>query len=233
MAFGDGMVTDILLVEDNAELANLIADFLKRDGYLIETKESAEEALHFLESHRVKLILLDIMLPGMDGFGFCAAVRKNSNVPIIIISARVEKEDKLNGFAQGADDYIEKPIDIDILSMKICALMRRNYDLKRENTLLLSGALSIDKEAKRVFLHEKELTMTGKEYELLLLLVENQGRTLSKEYLFNQIWGVDSFSENQTLTVHIKMLRDKIEESPGRPERIKTVWGVGYRYEEN
>lgn len=233
MAFGDGMVTDILLVEDNAELANLIADFLKRDGYRTETKESAEEALHFLESHRVKLILLDIMLPGMDGFGFCAAVRKNSNVPIIIISARVEKEDKLNGFAQGADDYIEKPIDIDILSMKISALMRRNYDLKKENTLLLSGALSIDKEAKRVFLHEKELTMTGKEYELLLLLVENQGRTLSKEYLFNQIWGVDSFSENQTLTVHIKMLRDKIEESPGRPERIKTVWGVGYRYEEN
>ena len=233
MAFGDGMVTDILLVEDNAELANLIADFLKRDGYRTETKESAEEALHFLESHRVKLILLDIMLPGMDGFGFCAAVRKSSNVPIIIISARVEKEDKLNGFAQGADDYIEKPIDIDILSMKISALMRRNYDLKKENTLLLSGALSIDKEAKRVFLHEKELTMTGKEYELLLLLVENQGRTLSKEYLFNQIWGVDSFSENQTLTVHIKMLRDKIEESPGRPERIKTVWGVGYRYEEN
>lgn len=233
MAIGDGMVTDILLVEDNAELANLIADFLKRDGYRTETKESAEEALHFLESHRVKLILLDIMLPGMDGFGFCAAVRKNSNVPIIIISARVEKEDKLNGFAQGADDYIEKPIDIDILSMKISALMRRNYDLKKENTLLLSGALSIDKEAKRVFLHEKELTMTGKEYELLLLLVENQGRTLSKEYLFNQIWGVDSFSENQTLTVHIKMLRDKIEESPGRPERIKTVWGVGYRYEEN
>ncbi len=233
MAFGDGMVTDILLIEDNAELANLIADFLKRDGYRTETKESAEEALHFLESHRVKLILLDIMLPGMDGFGFCASVRKNSNVPIIIISARVEKEDKLNGFAQGADDYIEKPVDIDILSMKISALMRRNYDLKKENTLLLSGALSIDKEAKRVFLHEKELTMTGKEYELLLLLVENQGRTLSKEYLFNQIWGVDSFSENQTLTVHIKMLRDKIEESPGRPERIKTVWGVGYRYEEN
>ena len=233
MAFGDGMVTDILLIEDHAELANLIADFLKRDGYRTETKESAEEALHFLESHRAKLILLDIMLPGMDGFGFCAAVRKSSNVPIIIISARVEKEDKLNGFAQGADDYIEKPVDIDILSMKISALMRRNYDLKKENTLLLSGALSIDKEAKRVFLHEKELPMPGKEYELLLLLVENQGRTLSKEYLFNQIWGVDSFSENQTLTVHIKMLRDKIEESPGRPERIKTVWGVGYRYEEN
>lgn len=226
-------VTDILLIEDNVELVNLITVFLKRDGYRIETKESAEEALAFLESHSVKLILLDVMLPGMDGFGFCAIVRKSSNVPIIIISARVDKEDKMNGFAQGADDYIEKPVDIDILTMKISALMRRNYDLKKENALLLSGALSIDKEARRVFLHGKEVTMTGKEYELLLLLVENQGRTLSKEYLFNQIWGVDSFSENQTLTVHIKMLRDKIEESPGKPERIKTVWGVGYRYEEN
>lgn len=226
------MVTDILLVEDNRKLAELITVFLKRDGYLVETKESGEEALQFLDGHSVKMILLDVMLPGMDGFGFCAAVRQNSSVPIIMMSARVEKEDKMNGFRQGVDDYVEKPVDIDILSAKIGALMRRNYELKKENALLVSGGLSIDKDAKRVFLREKELTMTVKEYELLLLLVENQGRTLSKEYLFDQIWGAGSFSENQTLTVHIKMLRDKIEENPGRPERIKTVWGVGYRYEE-
>ncbi len=232
MASGDGMVTDILLVEDNRELAELITVFLKRDGYLVETKASGEEALAFLAGHSVKMILLDVMLPGMDGFGFCAAVRQSSGVPVIMMSARVEKEDKMNGFLQGADDYVEKPVDIDILSAKIGALMRRNYELKKENALLVSGDLSIDKDAKRVFLREKELTMTVKEYELLLLLVENQGRTLRKEYLFNQVWGEDSFSENQTLTVHIKMLRDKIEENPGKPERIKTVWGVGYRYEE-
>ncbi|MDE7342333.1 MAG: response regulator transcription factor [Lachnospiraceae bacterium] len=226
------MVTDILLVEDNRELAELITVFLKRDGYLVETKASGEEALAFLAGHSVKMILLDVMLPGMDGFGFCAAVRQSSGVPVIMMSARVEKEDKMNGFLQGADDYVEKPVDIDILSAKIGALMRRNYELKKENALLVSGDLSIDKDAKRVFLREKELTMTVKEYELLLLLVENQGRTLRKEYLFNQVWGEDSFSENQTLTVHIKMLRDKIEENPGKPERIKTVWGVGYRYEE-
>lgn len=227
------MAADILLIEDNKELAELIGTFLKRGGYRVENRESAEAALAFLAEDKAKLVLLDIMLPGMDGFGFCAAVRKNSNVPIMIMSARINKEDKMNGFAQGADDYIEKPVDMDILLAKIGALMRRNYDLKQENALLISGSLSIDKDAKRVFLHEKELTMTGKEYELLLLLAENPGKTLSKEYLFNQIWGIDSFSENQTLTVHIKMLRDKIEEHPGKPERIKTVWGIGYRYEEN
>ncbi len=149
------------------------------------------------------------------------------------MSARADKEDKMNGFALGADDYMEKSVDMDILLAKINALMRRNYDLKRENVLLVSGALSIDKEAKRVYLHEKEVVVTGKEYELLLVLVENPGRTLNKEYLFDRIWGADSFSESQTLTVHIKMLRDKIEDNPAKPERIKTVWGVGYRYEEN
>lgn len=179
------------------------------------------------------MILLDVMLPGMDGFGFCAAVRRRSNVPILIMSAKADKEDKMNGFAQGADDYVEKPVDIDILRAKIGALMRRNYDLKQENTLIHSGAISIDKDARQAFFHEKELVLTGKEYELLLLLVENPGRTLSKEYLFHRIWGADSFSENQTLTVHIKTLRDKIEEEPRKPLRIRTVWGVGYRYEEN
>ena len=227
------MVTDILLVEDNEELAALIQTFLKREGYSVEVSASAEEAFRFLKEHKVKLLLLDIMLPGIDGFGFCAAIRKESNVPVIIMSARVDKEDKMNGFALGADDYLEKPVDIDILLAKISALMRRNYDLKKDNTVLISGALSIDTDAKSVFLHGKELTMTVKEYELLLLFIKNPGRTLSKEYLFNQIWGIESFSENQTLTVHVKMLRDKIEDDPGKPERIKTVWGIGYRYEEN
>lgn len=232
MAFGNGMV-DILLVEDNRELAELLGTFLKRDGYAVEHKESGEQALAFLKENRAKLILLDIMLPGMDGFGFCADVRKTSNTPIIMMSARVDKEDQMNGFALGADDYVEKPVDADILLAKIGALMRRNYDLRQGNTLIHSGAVSIDKDAKQVFFHGQEVSLTVKEYELLLLLAENPGRTLSKEYLFNQIWGIDSFSESQTLTVHIKMLRDKIEEEPGRPRRIKTVWGVGYRYEEN
>lgn len=224
---------DILLVEDNRELADLIQTFLERDGYLVERKESGEEALVFLKEDKVKLILLDVMLPGMDGFGFCKAVRTQSNVPIVIMSARADKEDKMNGFVQGADDYVEKPVDMDILRLRIGALMRRNYELKQENTLLYSGAVTIDRDSRRAFFQGKELSLTGKEYELLLQFAENPGKTLSKEYLFGRIWGADSISENQTLTVHIKMLRDKIEEEPKKPRRILTVWGVGYRYEEN
>lgn len=226
------MVTDILLVEDNQELSELVQTFLCRDGYHVTAKESGEDAIAFLNENKAMLILLDICLPGMDGFAFCATVRKSSFTPIIVMSARVDKEDKMNGFAQGADDYIEKPVDIDILRAKIGALMRRNYELKQENTLVHSGAISIDKESKRVYFKGKELSLTVKEYELLLLLAENPGKTLNKDYLFNQIWGIDSFSENQTLTVHIKMLRDKIEEEPKNPIRIKTVWGIGYIYEE-
>lgn len=226
-------MVDILLVEDHKELAELMKTFLERDGYSVVIQESGEGAVSFLEEHKAKMILLDVMLPGMDGFAFCAALRKRSNVPVLIISARVDKEDQMNGFALGADDYLEKPVDMDLLLAKIKALMRRNYSLRQESILLHSGAVQIDKDAKQVFFHEKELFLTAKEYELLLLFAENPSKTLSKEYLFAQIWGADSFSENQTLTVHVKMLRDKIEEEPGKPKRIKTVWGVGYRYEEN
>lgn len=225
-------MTDILLVEDHEELNQLIQVFLERDGYKVQGVFSGEEALEFLEKERVKLIILDVSLPEMDGFALCARVRERSNMPVLFLSARVDKEDKMNGFLQGADDYVEKPVDMDILCAKIKALMRRNYSLKQENTVIHSGAISIDKEAKQVFFKNEKITLTVKEYELLTLLVENPGKTLHKDYLFNRIWGADSFSENQTLTVHIKMLRDKIEENPKKPLRIQTVWGIGYKYEE-
>lgn len=223
---------DILIVEDNEELANLIRTFLQRDGYHVVIAKSGEEALQYLQENKVALVLLDIMLPGMDGFAVCTRIRKKDNIPILIMSAKVDKEDKMNGFLLGADDYMEKPVDVDILSAKIAALLRRNQLEKEQNARLDSGALSIDMDAKQVFYQSKELNLTVKEYELLVLLVKNAGKTLNKDYLFNQIWGADSFSENQTLTVHIKMLRDKIEDNPKQPLRIKTVWGAGYRYEE-
>lgn len=225
-------MVDLLLVEDNLELADLICTFLKKDGFSIINVESGESALEFLEKDIAKIVLLDIMLPGIDGFTVCSRIRKNHNIPIIIMSAKVDKEDKINGFTLGADDYIEKPVDIDILGAKVSALMKRNYELKAKRTIINSGAISINKEANEVYLDGELLSMTSKEFELLLLLVENPNKTLSKEYLFNKIWGLESFSENQTLTVHIKMLRDKIEENPKKPKRIVTLWGVGYKYEE-
>lgn len=223
---------DLLLVEDNLEIAELVCTLLKKDGFTIHHVDSGEKALEYLKDNVIKIVLLDIMLPGIDGFTVCNTIRQEHNTPIIIISAKGDKADKINAFTLGADDYIEKPLDIDILSAKITALMRRNYELKAKSTIINSGAITINKEANEVYLNKKLITMTSKEFELLLLLIENPGKTLNKEYLFNKIWGLDSFSENQTLTVHIKMLRDKIEENPKKPKRIQTLWGVGYKYEE-
>lgn len=225
-------MTDILLVEDQQELNTLMCTFLERAGYQVKGITSGEEALQFWKEDMAKLVILDVMLPQMDGFAVCSAIREQSSVPILFLSARVEKEAQMNGFLLGADDYVEKPIDMDILLAKVTALMKRNYDLKQKNMIVHSGAISIDKDKRQAFLDHRELALTGKEYDLLLLLVENPGKTLHKDFLFDKIWGMDSFSENQTLTVHIKTLRDKIEEDSRHPRRIQTVWGVGYKYEE-
>ncbi|MDT8715345.1 response regulator transcription factor [Clostridium sp. 19966] len=225
-------MVDLLLVEDNLELGDLIGSFLKKDGFTITKVESGEAALEYLENDTCKIVLLDIMLPGIDGFSVCSSIREKQDTPIVIISAKVGKEDKINGFSLGADDYIEKPVDVDILSAKLSVLMKRNYELKDHRKIINSGAISINKEAHQVYVNGKLINMTSKEFELLLLLVENPNKTLRKDFLFNKVWGKDSFSEDQTITVHIKMLRDKIEDNPKQPKRIVTLWGVGYKYEE-
>ena len=222
---------DILLIEDHVELANLIDAFLKKKGFSLWHAADAESALDWLKDHDVQIILLDITLPNMDGFGFCKALRSTSDVPIMILSARCDKGDKLLGYELGADDYMEKPIDPDLLTAKINALLFR-FTTKHSGKPIHSGALCIDSAAHKVAFHQQPLELNVKEFELLLLFVRNPGKTLHKEYLFNQIWGADSDSENQTLTVHIKMLRSKIEENPRQPQRIRTVWGVGCRDEE-
>lgn len=223
---------DVLLIEDNTELAGLMKDFLARDGFFVHHVETGEEALSYLERNTVKLLLLDIMLPDMDGFAVCTAVRQRWNMPILIMSARSGREDKLIGYELGADDYMEKPVDTEILSAKSKSLIQRFYGKKAKTDILTSGSLSVDLASRQVFLEGRVVEMNVKEYELLLLFLKNPGKTLRKEYIFGEIWGLDSMSENQTLTVHIKMLRSKIEKDPKMPARIQTVWGVGYRYEE-
>lgn len=223
---------DILMVEDELELANLLSIYIERAGYTVQRAASGEEALVCLRKGAVKMLLLDIALPGMDGFAVCREVRRTGSVPVLMISARVGKEDQLNGFRLGADDYIEKPVDPDLLVAKINALFVRSYGDLAQKDLLVSGDITIDKAARKVYKNEMPVELNVKEYELLLLLAENPGKTLDKDFLFNRIWGADSFSENQTLTVHIKMLRNKIEDNPKEPAHIRTVWGVGYRYEE-
>lgn len=223
---------DILLVEDNEELAGLIRDFLQKEAYTVVHVTSGSEAVKYLENHMVKLLLLDIMLPEMDGFAICRFVRSKWNMPILIMSARAGREDKLNGYELGADDYMEKPVDAKILIAKVKALIQRAYGIRQETDILTSGGISVEKTARQVYVKGAAIELNIKEYELLLLFLQNPGKTLRKEYIFGKIWGADSFSENQTLTVHIKMLRGKIEENPREPKRIQTVWGIGYRYEE-
>ena len=218
---------DILIVEDNTELGNLLCDFLKAEDYTVHLATRGEEALEYFQQEEVRLVILDIMLPGMDGFEVCRRIREDYNTPILILSARVGKEDKLNGLLLGADDYMEKPYDIDIMLAKIKGIFKRRYAVEA----LTDGNLKIDRVRRTVFCADKELNLTAKEYELLVLLMENKGKSLKKEWIFNKVWGFDSFSEPQTLTVHIKWLREKIEENPKEPKRILTVWGVGYRFE--
>lgn len=219
---------DILIVEDNKEIADLLCDFLRAENFTVSVASDGEKALHLYKKYGAKLIILDIMLPNVDGFAVCQKIRENENTPIIIVSAKTNKEDKLNGLLLGADDYIEKPYDIDLLIAKIKGIFKRRY----QSSIILTGNIKIDKVKRIAYKNNTPLQMTAKEFELLLYLVENKGQTLSKELLFNKIWGVESFSEVQTLTVHIKWLREKIEDNPKEPKHIITVWGKGYRFEE-
>lgn len=220
-------MVDILIVEDNKEISTLLKDFLTKENYIVSVAENGEKAFALYEKYGAKLILLDIMLPGIDGFNICSKIRESSNTPIIILSAKIGKEDKLNGIVLGADDYIEKPVDIDILLAKIKGIFKRRYYIDK----IVEGNLTLNIATQKLEVDKREFELTAKECELLKILIENKNTTLKKEYLFNTIWGSDSDTEAQSLTVHIKWLREKIEENPKNPKRILTVWGVGYRFE--
>lgn len=219
-------MVDILIVEDNKELADLLCGFLRAENYTVSIADTGEKALELFERYGARLVILDIMLPGMDGFAVCTKMRKEGNTPILIVSARDEKEDKINGLVLGADDYMEKPYDIDIMLAKINGIFKRRYAMDK----ICDGDLRLNKSSRTVYKNNVPIDMTAKEFELLSILMENKGRALGKDYLFNRIWGSDSFSEQQTLTVHIKWIRQKIEEDPKNPQRILTVWGVGYKF---
>ena len=208
-------------------LFKVLRDFLTAENYSVSVADSGEKALKLYRQYGAKLVLLDIMLPGMDGYAVCSEIRKDSNTPIFMLSAKTEKDDKLNGLLLGADDYIEKPYDIDLLIAQIKGLFKRRYSQDE----IVDGDLVINKAECKAYRDGKPLDMTIKEFELLLLLAENKGKVLNKDFLFNRIWGFDSVSEPQTLTVHIKRLRSKIEKDEKNPQKIITVWGVGYKYQ--
>ena len=223
---GDDIMTDILIVEDDKELAGLMTDFLRTEGYIVSAVESGERAVELFDRYGARLVVLDINLPDVNGFAVCSKLRENTDTPILIVSARTDKEDKLNGLDLGADDYIEKPYDIDILLAKIKGIFKRRY----QRQILSASGVTLNLADKSAEIDGKPAELTTKEFDLLTLLIENQGKALKKEYLFSTVWGSDSDSEFQTLHVHINRLRQKLGEDPKNAKRLLTVWGVGYKF---
>ncbi|MBQ9899036.1 MAG: response regulator transcription factor [Ruminococcus sp.] len=219
-------MTDILIVEDNPELSALLTDFLRAEGYTVSAVDTGERAVQLYERYGAKLVVLDINLPDMSGFAVCSKLREDTDTPILIVSCRTDKEDKLNGLDLGADDYIEKPFDIDLLIAKIRGIFKRRY---QRETISADG-VTLNLADRTADLEGVPLELTAKEFDLLALLVENCGKAMKKEYLFSTVWGSDSDSELQTLHVHINRLRAKLGDDPKNAKRLLTVWGVGYKF---
>ncbi|SFI78512.1 DNA-binding response regulator, OmpR family, contains REC and winged-helix (wHTH) domain [Paenibacillus sp. UNC496MF] len=224
----------ILIIEDDPVIAEVQHDYLEASGFKADVADRGETGLELALRDRYDLILLDLMLPGLDGYEICRRVREASNVPILIVSAKKEEVDKIRGFGLGADDYILKPFGLGELVARVKAHLAR-YDRLvgsgewRRDELRLPG-IRIDRQARRVYVNEAEVAFTAKEYELLLFLASNPNRVFRKEELFERIWGMDALGDYATVTVHIGKLRDKIERDPSKPAYIETVWGVGYRF---
>ena len=217
---------DILIVEDDTELSALLTDFLRNGGYTVSAAAGDEYAIALFEKYGARLVILDINLPDVNGFAVCSKLRENADTPILIVSARTDKADKLNGFDLGADDYIEKPYDIDILLAKIKGIFKRRY----QRSILSVNGVTLNLADRTAEIDGKPVELPAKEFDLLQLLMENQGKALKKEYLFNTVWGSDSNSELQTLHVHINRLRQKLGDDPKNAKRLITVWGVGYKF---
>ncbi|MFN3704978.1 MAG: response regulator transcription factor [Thermoflexales bacterium] len=217
----------ILIVEDEQILLDLLAQHLQKEGYAVITAQSGEEGLELARSQHPDLCVLDVMLPGLDGLSLCRILRRESNVPIILLTARASEIDRVIGLDTGADDYVVKPFSLPELTARIRAALRRS--LQRNSGLLRVGDVMLDLIAHRVFVGEREVKLTPKEFELLATLMRNRGVVLSREALISQVWGYDFNGDIRTVDVHIRWLREKLEEDPANPKHLHTVRGVGYR----
>lgn len=227
-------MSKILIIEDEVAIAELEKDYLELSDFVVEMVHTGDAGLEKALSEDYDLIILDIMLPGMDGFEVCKKIRVEKNVPILMVSAKKEDIDKIRGLGLGADDYITKPFSPSELVARVKAHMSR-YDrlvgthLKQSDVVDIRG-LKIDKTSRRVFLNGEERIFTTKEFDLLTFLAENPDHVYTKEELFRNIWDLESVGDIATVTVHIKKIREKIEPDTSNPQYIETIWGVGYRF---
>ncbi|MFD0697638.1 response regulator transcription factor [Paenibacillus sp. GCM10027628] len=226
----------ILIVEDDQSIANLQRDYLVLSGYAVKIVNSGTAALQVLKEEEFELILLDIMLPDIDGFEVLRNVRERDDIPVLLVSARAEEIYKINGLGLGADDYITKPFSSGELVARVSAHLKKFERMKErfgkgnDGTKLQVRGLEVHKDARRVFVNGNEVMLAQKEFDLLLFLLQNANRVFGKEELFERIWGLDSLGDAATVTVHIARIREKIEETPSKPQYIGTVWGSGYRF---
>ena len=223
----------ILIIEDDESIAELERDYLETSGFQVEIASTGEEGLTKALIENYDLIILDLMLPGIDGFEICKKVRETKNIPILMVTAKKEEIDKMRGFNFGADDFIVKPFSPSELVMRVKAHIARYVRLvnrEKINEEIQIRGLHIDLHARRVTVDDEEKIMTAKEFDLLVFLATNPNHVFNKDHLFERIWGFEAMGDVSTVTVHIRKIREKIERDPGNPEYIETIWGAGYRF---
>ena len=224
----------ILIIEDEESIAELEKDYLELSGFQVEIENDGAEGLKKALGEEFDLFILDLMLPGVDGFEICRKVREVKNTPIIMVSAKKEDIDKIRGLGLGADDYITKPFSPSEMVARVKAHLARYERLigssMPDNEIIEIRGLKIDKTARRVWVNGEEKNFTTKEFDLLTFLAQNPNHVYTKEELFNKIWDMESIGDIATVTVHIKKIREKIEFNTAKPQYIETIWGVGYRF---
>ena len=226
-------MADILIIEDDPDIAAIERDYLELSGYRVTVCTDGTAGLRTALEGEFDLLLLDLMLPGTDGFTVCRAVREKKDIPILMITALSKDVDKIRGLGFGADDYIEKPFSPSVLVARVKAHLAQYRRLKPEpvkaSKRLTVGVLTADTEQHLIFKNGVPLTLKNKEYELLLFLMRHPGQVFSREDLYEMIWGLESMGDNVTVAVHMNRLREKVEDDPSHPRLLQTVWGVGYR----
>lgn len=226
----------ILIIEDEHDISRILKDYMKMNGFDVLLAEDGQAGLDWLETDKPDFIILDLTLPDVDGIELCRRIREKNNAPILILSARGSDTDKVLGLGFGADDYMTKPFSLSELMARINAHLRRNDSLraelhiKQDEEKLLFGSLVIDKKAYRVTVDHREIALSAKEFELLYFLARHKNQVFSKSKLLDEIWGYSTYGDENTITVYIRRLREKIEADPSKPLYLKTVWGIGYKF---
>jgi len=224
----------VLIIEDDPQIAMIERDYLTVNDFDVQVAKTGDEGLQLASNEQFDLILLDLMLPGKDGFTVCRTLRETLDIPIIIVTARQEDIDMIKGLGMGADDYIVKPFSPNVLIAHVKANSAQYDRLKQSGNRvtgdITAGNIHIQTSSRRVFVNDREVEVKNKEYELLFFLVTNMDTVFSKDTLYERIWGFDALGDNVTVAVHINRLREKLEDDPSKPKHIQTVWGAGYRF---